>query len=150
MTEGKVPYLDRAAMNESAGIASLGASLLTAMFSFEASGVGKQELRKDVIFVLNEMVDGPALGFPGYVVERIIQFQVSEPWQYQVLQKWHCDVYVLCEIAPGPTALNQGLTTARMRADAELEASGDESPDVVAGERSGKMLYKGDSLKSNW
>jgi len=131
MTEKQAPYMDHLVINEPANITGIAPQ--TAMFSFEADGADRQALRKYVVRTVNGIVGCSVAGFPDYTIRCVVQFQVSEPWQYHMLQKWHCDVYVLCEIAPKPTSLNQQLTAAWMRADAELEALGDESPDVVAG-----------------
>ena len=131
MTEERTPY-----MGQSANVARWGKSSLIALFSFEASGADRQELRKDVVFVLNEMVDGPALGFPGYMIERIVQVQVMEPAQPSGIQKWRCDVYALCEIAPEPAAPGQRLATAWMQTE------GGETLEVAAGAGHGSLQGK--------
>ena len=133
MTEKRTLYLGQPADDVISNIAPQ-----TTMLSFEASGTDRQALRKCVVRTLDGMV-GTVTNFPNRTIKRIVQFQISEPWQSPYpavtsgIKPWHCDVYALYEIAPEPTPLNQGLEAAWTQMDEELKALRAESPAVVAG-----------------
>lgn len=144
MTEKQAPYMEQIANTVSAP--------RTVMFSFTAEGLNKYELRRDVRRIVNGLQGTLAACFPGCIIGCVLQFQVSEARRLFSREGWCCDLYVLAEIVPEPTALNQRLMTAAWKqADAELEALGDESPDVVAGmEAKNDDPLRGESLRSNW